>query len=272
MRLAKIFDIIRAIGFDTVRMEIGMAPKFKVLKSLFIFSVLCFFVACASDEKNANTAEALFKDAQEYADAERYDVAIQKYADVKNKFPYSALATEAELAVADLHFKRESFPEAQISYQNFRDLHPKHPRIDYVIFRAGLSFFMQLPDSTDRDLTVANDAIYHFNEVIKNYPASTHLKEAKENREKAFVMLAEKEIYIADFYLRQEKYQASLARYENVLANYSGYGLDPKALSGAVKAATKSNDDAKRKKYLDILTSKYGNSDEAKRILDKDDK
>lgn len=249
-----------------------MRMKIKVLKSLFISIALTLLVSCATDEKDANSAEGLFKIAQEYDEAERYDVAIQKYADVKNKFPYSSVATAAELAIADLHFKRESYPEAQISYQNFRDLHPKHPRIDYVIFRIGLGFFMQLPDSTDRDLTVANDAIYHFNEVIKNYPTSVHVKDAKENREKAFVMLAEKELYIADFYLRQEKFEASLNRYENVLATYSGYGLDPKALLGAVKAATKAKNDLKRKKYTDILITKYGNSDEAKKILDKDDK
>ena len=249
-----------------------MRMKIKVLKSLFISIALTLLVSCATDEKDANSAEGLFKIAQEYDEAERYDVAIQKYADVKNKFPYSSVATTAELAIADLHFKRESYPEAQISYQNFRDLHPKHPRIDYVIFRIGLGFFMQLPDSTDRDLTVANDAIYHFNEVIKNYPTSVHVKDAKENREKAFVMLAEKELYIADFYLRQEKFEASLNRYENVLATYSGYGLDPKALLGAVKAATKAKNESKRKKYTDVLITKYGNSDEAKKILDKDDK
>ncbi len=241
----------------------------KILKSLFILIVLPFFLSCASEEKNANTAEGLFKIAQEYDEAERYDVAVQKYADVKNKFPYSSVATAAELAIADLYFKRESFSEAQISYQNFRDLHPKHLKTDYVIFKTGLSFFMQLPDSTDRDLTVANDAIYHFDEVVKNFPNSSYVKEAKENREKAFVMLAQKEIYIAEFYLRQEKFEASLTRFENVLNKYSGYGLDPKALAGAVQAAANSNNLAKQKKYSDQLQSKYSNSDQAKLIKAK---
>ena len=131
---------------------------------------------------------------------------------------------------------------------------------------------MQLPDTTDRDLTVANDAIYHFNEVIKSYPTSVYVTEAKENREKAFVMLAEKELYIADFYLRQEKFEASLNRYENVLTTYSGYGLDPKALLGAIKASTKAKNEMKQKKYTDVLVTKYGKSDEAKKILDKADK
>jgi outer membrane protein assembly factor BamD len=236
----------------------------KILKSLFILSVLSLFIGCASKEKDANTPEALFKIAQEYDEAERYEIAIQKYTDVKNKFPYSAFATSSELAIADVNYKRESFAESQIAYQNFRDLHPKHPKIDQVIFKTGMSFYQQLPDSVDRDLTLANDAIYHFNEVIKNYPKSEFIIEAKEKRDKCYTMLAEKELYVADFYLLHENYDAALNRYEVMLNKYPSIGLDPKALLGASRAANKLNNEAKKKKYSELLNSKYANSDEAK--------
>lgn len=241
----------------------------KILKSLFIFTVIGLFLGCSSKEKNANTAEGLYKIAQEYDDAERYEIALQKYADVKNKFPYSSLATSAELAVADVHYKQESFAEAQIAYQNFRDLHPKHAKIDYVIFKTGMSFYQQLPDTVDRDLILANDAIYAFNELIKNYPRSEFLIEAKEKRDKCFVMLAEKELYIGNFYLRHEDYAAALNRFEQMLAKYPALGLDPKGLLGAAKAAAKSDNDLKKQKYIDMLTTKYSDSDEAKSLKSK---
>src|SRR3989338_2873742 len=238
----------------------------KILKSLFILILSQFFLSCASDEKNASTPEGLFKIAKEFDDAERFEVAIQKYAEIKNKFPYSSIATAAELAIADVHYKRESYAEAQISYQNFRDLHPRNSKIDYVIFRTGLSFYMQLPETIDRDLTLASDAIYHFNEVIKNYPNSPYIKEAKENREKAILMLAEKELYVADFYLREKKYEAALIRYENVLSQSSGHGLDPKALLGAIRAASLANMPTKKKSYSNELSTKYSQSEEAKML------
>ena len=241
----------------------------KILKSLFIFTVFGYFMGCSSADKNSNTPEGLFKIAQEYDDAERYEIALQKYADVKNKFPYSSYATSAELAVADVHYKRESFAEAQIAYQNFRDLHPKHPKIDQVIFKTGMSFFQQLPETIDRDLTLANDAIYSFNEIVKNYPKSEFAIEAKEKRDKCYVMLAEKELYIGDYYLLHESYEASLNRYEIMLAKYPALGLDPKALLGAARAAAKADNDSKKQKYIEILTSKYANSDEAKLLKSK---
>ncbi len=238
----------------------------KILKLLFIFMISCFLAACATDEKNADTPEGAFKIAKEYEDAERFEVAIQKYSDVKNKFPYSSFATSAELAIADVQFKRESYPESQIAYQNFRDLHPKNVKIDYVIFKTGMSYFLQLPETIDRDLSLANDAIYSFNEVIKSYPTSSYLAEAREKREKAFVMLAQKELYVADFYFRQKKYQSALARYENAYTKYPGFGLDPRALLGAARSAHRAKNSAKQKLYVQLLVTKFSNSDEAKKI------
>lgn len=236
----------------------------KILKLLFIFTISQIIFSCASEEKNADTPEGAFKIAKEYDDAERYEIAIQKYGDVKNKFPYSSYATDAELAIADSQYKRESFAEAQVAYQNFRDLHPKHKKIDYVIFQTGMSYFQQLPETIDRDLSLAHDAIYSFNEIIKNFAKSEYVQQAKDKREKAFIMLTEKELYIADFYFKQKKYDSALTRYENAYNKYPGFGLDPRSLLGAAKSAAKLNDDKKEKQYVTLLNSKFPNSTEAK--------
>ncbi|MES3038495.1 MAG: outer membrane protein assembly factor BamD, partial [Bdellovibrionota bacterium] len=139
---------------------------------LLIILVISSIWGCTSTEKNENTPEGLFKQGQEFIKDERYDLAIQRFQDVKNKFPYSALATQSELEIADAYFKQESFAEAQIAYQGFRDLHPKHPKIDYVIYQLGMSYFKQLPSTNDRDLTLALDAIRNFQEVLSRFPTS----------------------------------------------------------------------------------------------------
>ncbi len=231
------------------------------LITLLIFSVL--LSGCASEEKNLSTAEGAFNYAKEFEDAERYEIALTKYADVKNKFPYSHLATEAELAIADVHYKRESFAEAQVSYQNFRDLHPKHPKIDYVVYKIAMSYYSQLPETFDRDLSLGSDAIYHFDEVIKSYPKSTFASECKEKRDETFQKMTEKELYIADFYLKQKKYTAALRRFESTLQKYSGFGFDPRAHLGAARSAKALDNSSKQKYHSNMLFTKYPNSDEA---------
>lgn len=238
----------------------------KMLKLLFIFMFLGSLFSCASDDKKADTAEEAFKIAKDYETADRYQIAIQRYTDVKNKFPYSSYATLAELSIADVHYKSEDYAEAQVTYQNFKEFHPKHPKIDYVTFRIGLSYYQQLPESIDRDLTLANDAIYNFNELIKRYPTSEYFAEAQEYRKKAFTMLNEKELYIADFYYTEEFYDSSLSRFESAYKKFPGFGLEPRALAGAIKCSVKLEDKDKQKKYTEILTSKFSDSKEAKSV------
>lgn len=238
----------------------------QVLNSLitigFLSLVIIFGFGCASEEKNLDTAEGMFAHAKEFDDAERYDLAVQKYTDVRNKFPYSQLATDAELAIADVYYKKESFSEAQLSYQNFRDLHPKHSRIDYVIYKTAMSYYMQLPDSIDRDLSSGADAIYHFNEVLKLFPKSEYAKEASQNRDDTFKRLAEKELYIADFYMKNESFAAALRRYEGMLKKYSGHGLDARAHLGVIRAAKKTDDQSKVKVHKAILAKSFADSTE----------
>ena len=238
----------------------------KIIKSLIMigFFTGCVLLGfgCASEEKNLNTPEGMFAHAKEFDDAERFDIAIQKYSDVRNKFPYSQLATEAELAIADVYYKKESYPEAQLSFQNFRDLHPKHLRIDYVIFKTAMSYYLQLPETIDRDLSSGADAIYHFNEILKLFPKSEYAKEATENREDTFKRLAEKELYIAAFYLKQKSFSAALRRYEGMLKKYSGHGLDPKGHLGAIRAAKASDDEGKVKQHKATLAKNFPDSEE----------
>lgn len=233
---------------------------------LFMVSLIAWSVlfSCASKEKDLNTAEGLFAYAKEFQDAERYEVALAKYAEVRNKFPYSSLATEAELAVADVHYLRESYPEAEVAYQNFRDLHPKHAKSDYVLYRIAMSYYMQLPETNDRDLSLGKDAIYHFSELVKLYPKSQYTADSKTKRDEIYSRLAEKEIYIADFYFKQEKFASALRRYESTIYKFPGLGFEPRAHLGAVKCAKQLADSKKQEFHAKALQTKYPNSNEAR--------
>lgn len=237
----------------------------QLLKYLLFSALLTSLLACSTMDKNSATPDGAFSIAEEFDKDERYEEAIRRYTEVKNKFPYSNFATKSELAIADVYYKQESYPEAQVSYQAFRELHPKHPQIDYVVFRIGMSYFNQLPSTLDRDLTIAGDAINSFNELMKRYPSSTYINEAAEKKLSTVKMLAGKEEYIAHFYFKREMYESALQRYEGLVAKYPGVGFDEKALFGAIISANKVGDSFKTKKYLDVLRKKFPDSDEFRR-------
>ena len=236
-----------------------------ICQSALLLSVLAH-VACSSIDKNSNTPEGAYGIAEEFEKGERYEEALRRYSDVKNKFPYSNFATKAELAIANVYFKQESYPEAQVAYQSFRDLHPKHPQIDFVLFRVGLSLYNQLPSTIDRDLSLAGETITTFSDLIRTYPQSEFVAEAKEKREATQKMLAAKEEYIADFYFKHENYESALGRYEGLYQKYSGLGFDLKALSRAALSAQQIGDTAKAQKYASVLYKNFGDSKEAAHV------
>ena len=231
----------------------------RLVSNLLIFAV--FLVGCASSEKiDPNTAEGAYKLGASYADDERFEEAIAQFSTVKNKFPYSRFATEAELKIADIQFEREFYIEAQNAYQIFKELHPRHPKSAYVTYQLAMSFFNQLPSTIDRDLSLADQAILYFEEVMNSYQTSKYVKKAKEKRKKSKQMLAEKILYVADFYFIRDIFDSALGRYEQLLREYPGIGYNDRALYGAVISADKIKDKKKREFYLSNLRENFPKS------------
>jgi outer membrane protein assembly factor BamD len=237
------------------------------LSALNLISFTCLLsgalTGCSSGEKlDSNTAEGSFKIAEGYVKDERYEEAIAQFNTVKNKFPYSVLATEAKLRIADVQFKREDYVEAQTAYQTFKEMHPSHAKIDYATYQLGLSLYHQLPPTIDRDLSIADKALLYLDEVVTSYPNSPFVKPAQEHKNKILRMLAEKELYIADFYFIRDKFDSALVRYAGLLNSYPNSEFAPKALRGAAISAHRLKDTAKAQAFLNELASRFANSKE----------
>lgn len=235
--------------------------------------VFGFFVGCSTANKvDPSTPEGAFQLAEQYEKDERYEEAIQKYSELRTKHPYSKYATLATLKIGDVNFNRESYLEAQSAYQLFKELHPKHPQADYVTFRLGLSYFNQLPSTLDRDLSLADKAILHFDELINSYPNSQYTADGKQKRSDALRMLAGKELYIANFYAKRKQPASALKRYETVLKSYPNLGFDAEALYGAAKNAFQAGEKDRGNQHLKNLLSLFPASEEAKRARNEFEK
>jgi outer membrane protein assembly factor BamD len=232
---------------------------------LAAFALFILARCSSTPEIDTGSPEGAFKLGEKYEKDERYEEALAQFSQVKNKYPYSKLATEAELRIAEIHFKREEYVESQSSYQTFKEMHPSYPKIDYVTYRLAMSFFNQLPSTIDRDLSVAERAILYFDEVVQSFPKSEYVKDSIESKNKALTMLAQKEYYIANFYFIRDKWESALGRFEGLLEKYPRLGLDAKALYGAAFSAYKNQDFSKAKTYYERLVSEFKDSPEAEK-------
>ena len=193
-------------------------------------SILLLF-GCSSKDLANKTAEQIdLQKAKDFQKAGRYDLALERFETIKNKYPLSPEATEAELEIAETYYLQGSYVEALASFQSFKDLHPTHNRVDFAAFRVGMGHYQQLPDTIDRDLTVASKAVDAFNDFLGFYPKSTYVSEAREKQKECLIKLGDKEYYIGYFYFKRKLYSSAIGRFKIILQKYRNLGLDEKTL------------------------------------------
>ena len=201
----------------------------KYLNTVFL-AIFAILIGCSTPRPEGETeAEVVFKEAQSLVEEGRYLLATEKLNTLRSKYPYSFYATHAELLLADVQFKQENYTEAAASYILFRDFHPKHEKSDYVLWKIAESFYNQLPETFDRDLSSANEAIKYYKELVRVFPRSEYIQNSNEKIEKCKQMLHDKEQYIADFYYKTEEWGAARYRYLDILNTFR----DPKIVEHA---------------------------------------
>jgi outer membrane protein assembly factor BamD len=210
---------------------------FLVLFSLSLIS----FVSCSTSSVQEADPAALFKEAEEDIKSDHYLIAIEKLRAIKNKFPYSPFAVDSQLRIADVYFLQEQFADAAASYEAFRDLHPKHPQAAYAMFRIGKSYYNDTPTLVSRDLISGQKALDSLGEYVRRYPHETDTTEAREIIVKIRTLLAEKQLYIGDFYFKRDFYDSAKPRYKKVIELYPDTATAKKAAEKLEQIEKKAN-------------------------------
>jgi outer membrane protein assembly factor BamD len=157
-----------------------------------------------------------------------YDAALKEFNDIRDRFPFSKAGLLAELKSADCEYYLKHYPEAIAGYNDFESNHPTNEAIPYVIFQVGISYYKQI-DTIDRDPGAAKSAISSFDRLIKAYPRSPYLVEAKSRRLAALNFLANHEFYVANFYVRTGELAEAKGRYKYLIKNYPKSSVAGKA-------------------------------------------
>ena len=199
-------------------------------------------ISCATKRPEGQTeAEVLFKEAKDLVAKSRYIQATEKLNAIRSQYPYSFYATGAELMQADILFSQENYAESAAAYILFRDFHPKYEQLSYVVFRISESFFRQLPDTYDRDLSAGVEAIKYYEELISTYSNTEYVKDAQSRINLINDMLEKKEIYIADFYFKTNDYFAAKSRYEDILVVLKNEKERPRIMARIVESEEQLN-------------------------------
>src|SRR5688572_8124196 len=155
---------------------------------------------------------------------------------VKREFAGTRYARLAQLRIADGFFHQKDYPEAITAYREFLRDFPSDEEVPYARYKVIDCQFesrgesVMSPPLEERDLVNVRDASASIDAFLRDYPAYPERERLLYMRQWVRGMLARYELYVARYYLRENHYDAALARTEYALTTYKDTGLEPEAL------------------------------------------
>ncbi|MGC8579029.1 MAG: outer membrane protein assembly factor BamD [bacterium] len=249
------------------------ALAFQVFKISGLFFLLVFMLtACASAPvKEKAGPEAYYNEAMKelkggWIFGPDYEQARQTLNQIIDNYPYSTYAPLAQLRIADSYFKEGRYLEAAEAYDHFVKMYPNNKDIPYAIFMEGRSFLENQKSwlsgdiPYDIDPTGIYNAYDEFRYIVDNYPSSEYADKAKQYALQCERALANHDLYIADFYISHDHYEAAINRLKTVYEKYPDSGVADKALYKLAEVYKKINSPEQYEQTIKLLKELYPDS------------
>lgn len=167
-----------------------------------------------------DTAEELYEAGMDAMGEKEYGDAQEYFNKLKDRFPFSPFSIKAELGLGDAYFLDEEYLLALDAYKEFEALHPSNEEIPYVLFQIGFANYKMFK-TIDRRQENIKEGLEYFYRLEETYPESQYAEPARDLIVKSRRILAESEVYTADFFWRREQYGPAWHRYQYVVENFS---------------------------------------------------
>jgi len=205
----------------------------KVLTTVLLIAIAIVATGChhnkvtnpIADINSKQPDKVLFDRAMDAMKHSHYDVARLSLQTLINTYPDSEYIARAKLSVADSWYAEggaTGLAQAEIEYKDFQTFFPNMPEAAEAQLKVANIHYRQM-EKPDRDYTHAKRAEEEYKELIKQYPDSKLVKDAKAHLLEVQEVLAEREFRIGRFYFLRESYAASIARLRSVTESYPLY-------------------------------------------------
>jgi outer membrane protein assembly factor BamD len=200
------------------------------------------------DEYAGWNAEKFRNQAKAALESSNYDKAIKLYEALESRYPFGDDSAQTQLDVAYAYYKNDD-PEAAIAAADrFIKINPRSTSVDYAYYLKGLVNYNRgigfvdrfLPtDTSQRDPGNARDAYENFSELIRRFPGSKYVPDARQRMIALNNNLAMHEVHVARFHMKRKAYVAAINRASNVVDKFQRTPAVPFALQIMQEAYTK---------------------------------
>ena len=169
-----------------------------------------------SDEEKAFT---IYQEAIKALDEGDAFYAGEQFKKVENLLPQSKWAAKASLMSAYANYSRNSYSNAVFDLERHIRNYPADKNIPYAHYLIAMCFYEQILDEK-KDLQPLLKAKKKFEFVIQTYPNTDYSQDAIFKMDLIIDQLAAKEMSIARFYMKTQKWIPALNRLKVIVKTY----------------------------------------------------
>ena len=248
---------------------------------LIIILAILILNACSKNDKEISLIKEInqedemiqaYKEGVKALDENDTFFAAKKFLEAELLYPQSEWASKSSLMASYAYYIEGNYSEALYNLERFLKTYPKDPRMDYVHYLIGLSYYENI-EGEKKDIKPLIEAKNKFKFVIQNYPNTDFALDSKFKIDLINDVLASKEMYLGRHYIKKEKWVAAINRFKIVLNDYDTTIYTEEAIHRLVEIHYKIGLEGEAKKYASLLGYNYLSSEWYKKtysILNKE--
>jgi outer membrane protein assembly factor BamD len=171
----------------------------------------------------------LYAQGEEELKKRYYDRARRAFQQIVERHPQSSYAPRARFLVGEAYYREGEFAKAITEFEGFLAFYPRHEIADLAQYRLAMSYYDQMKP-VEQDQTIAGKAMAQFKKLVREYPDSRYAGDALAKADLCRGRLAQKELWIASYYLREGNQVAARQRLERLLRDYPRTLVVPEAM------------------------------------------
>jgi outer membrane protein assembly factor BamD len=159
----------------------------------------------------------------------RYEEARTQFRIITERHPNSSYAPRARFLIGEAFYREAEFAKAIKEFEVFLSFYPRHQIADLVQYRLAMGYYDQIKP-IEQDQTLAGKALEQFKKLVKEYPESRYATDSLAKIDICRGRLAQKEVWVANYYFTQGNPSAARQRLELVLREYPRTLVIPETL------------------------------------------
>jgi outer membrane protein assembly factor BamD len=174
-------------------------------------------------------AQELYAEGESQLSKSRYEEARAAFRKVAERHPQSTYAPRARFLIGEAYYREGQFDKAIKEFESFMAFYPRHEIADLVQFRLSMSYYDQMKP-VEQDQEITRKAMESFKVLVREYPESRYAADALAKIDICRGRLAQKELWVAAYYINQGNPSAGRQRLEKVIKEYPRTLVIPEAL------------------------------------------